>query len=684
VRGGSFDRQGLSLTLLLCSVVTQSSSDALAQQQGVEVELLRSDSRAPYVHRINLYDHDGQVIDPRDPDALPYSPARTCGKCHAYGQIHSGWHFNAGRADVDDGRPGEPWIFTDAATGTQLPLSKRGWPGTYAPTDAGLSDWQFLLRFGAHLPGGFRALNALEVPTSTAQESAGDRSPTGLLRRTRRSGDTGMGDRSPTGFSPDTGAGSPGEPEIAAADASPRWAISGPLEIDCLFCHAASLQHDPAEVSRQLERENLKWSATAAAGLAVVRGDAKKLPDDFDPLAPPNPDYPDRTGPKLVYDARKFDADDRVLFDLTRRAPPERCYFCHSQRLVGPGAPPAWTVEQDVHLAAGLLCVDCHRNGIDHAITRGYEGDPATIAAEIGGTLTCRGCHLGTQALPAGRDGRAGRLGAPYPEHKGIPLAHFEKLTCTACHSGPWPQDAVWRFQTAMGHGLGVATRERTESDPPSILGPIFARNERGELAPHRMLWPAFWGEEQGGAIVPLPVERVQRVARKLAARAKPREAVEAGPLSDDEIKVMLGQLAAGDANKAVVYVRDGLAHRLTADGALVAAPDPAGSPYLWPLAHDVRPAGQSLGVRGCTDCHAENAAIYFGSLAAADEGDAGRRPLQRMYEVSGLDPKIARAFNASFRVREAFKIAGFVCAGVIAVVLLRQLLAGSPWRGGK
>lgn len=544
-------------------------------------------------------------------------------------------------------------------------------------------------RPGSPRQSGDRSLTGLFRRTrrSDATELLGDRALAVLSRRTRRSDATGVGDRSPTGFE-SVGDRSPtghsqAESARDAQSDSPRWSVSGPLEIDCLFCHAASLQHDPAEVSRQLERENLEWSATVAAGLAVVRGDAKKLPDDFDPLAPPNPDYPDRAAPKLIYDARRFDADDRVLFDLTLRAPNERCYFCHSQRLVGPGAPPAWTAEQDVHLAAGLLCVDCHRNGIDHAITRGYDGDAATAAA--GDTLTCRGCHLGTEPLAAGRDAHAGRLGAPYPEHKGLPLVHFEKLACTACHSGPWPQDAARRFQTAMNHGLGVATRERTDRDAPTILAPIFARNDRDELAPHRMLWPAYWAEERDGSIAPLAVERVQRAARKLAARTKPRAAAEAGPLTDEEIKIMLTQLASQTTDGgAVVYVRDGLAYRPAPDGGLVTAPVPAGRPYLWPLAHDVRPAGQSLGVRGCTDCHAEGAPIYFGSLAAADEHDPGRRPLQRMYEISGLDPAVSRAFNASFRVRDAFKIAGFACAGVIAIVLLRQILAGSSGHGGK
>ena len=31
--------------------------------------------------------------------------------------------------------------------------------------------------------------------------------------------------------------------------------------------------------------------------------------------------------------------------------------------------------ESDVHLKAGLNCIDCHRNGLEHDMVRGYEND---------------------------------------------------------------------------------------------------------------------------------------------------------------------------------------------------------------------------------------------------------------------------------------------------------------------
>ena len=68
-------------------------------------ELLRTDSDAPYVHRINLYDRDDVVIGPSDSPAMPYSPKATCSQCHDYSTISHGWHFNAADPDVPAGRP---------------------------------------------------------------------------------------------------------------------------------------------------------------------------------------------------------------------------------------------------------------------------------------------------------------------------------------------------------------------------------------------------------------------------------------------------------------------------------------------------------------------------------------------------------------------------------------------------
>lgn len=507
--------------------------------------VLHTDSRAPYVHRLTLYDQDGTTISPTDPMAGAFSFRMTCGKCHDYNTIAHGWHFNANDPNVPPGRPWQPWLLVDPNRAAPLALSGRDWPDVLHPAAQGLSDWQFVKLFGGHLPGG--------------------------------------------GF---------GEPDQATMDAAPeaaRWRISGPLEINCLFCHAVGQTNDPAEQETQVEAENFRWSPTATFGLGAIRGSAAKVPDDWDPMMPPSPDHPEQSGPEIAWNTARFDADERVLFELTTRVSPERCYFCHSFREVGPGAADDLLPSRDVHLAAGLLCVDCHTNELDHMIVRGYTGEAAERGDPTLAAYTCEGCHLGTPDAADPSVALGGRYAAPRPEHRGFPLVHFEKLTCTACHSGPLPSKQLHRFQTALAHGLGLTSRERDANTPPYIGGPVFALQADGRIAPQYLVWT------EGGA----------------------------------------GEV----------------------------------TPYRWSLAHDVRPASQALGANGCTDCHA-GGPVYFGGTASADGLVAASTDY--MYELRAENTTLVQLWSLGFPLRPVFKIYGFICAGIIALVLLRYGLDGA------
>lgn len=593
--------------LCMVPVAAVTLAACAAAQTAPEPRPLRSESRSTYLHRITLYDHDGKAIDPAEPDAPPYSPKATCSKCHEYGSISHGWHFNAFEASGQNGRSGEPWLLTDARCGVALPVSARGWVGSVTPSQAGLSPWDFILTFGRHLPGG------------------------------------GVGELDPE-----------------ARDADPharRWALSGPLEIDCMICHDASGAHDPAEIERQLERENLRWSATAALGLGVIRGDAKRLPEDFDPLSPPTDAA---RPPQVVYDRARFDADNRVFFDIARQPSAERCYFCHTVRETGDAAPRRWETPGDVHLAKGMNCAQCHRNGIDHMMTRGDGGGRHDRQSDPGAILTCVGCHLGDAN---DRPPTAGWYGAPRPEHWGIPPLHFERMTCTSCHAGPWPADHAAVMQTSLSHKLGIPTKDKRDGSPPTIAGPIFARDDAGRVAPFREVWPAYWGVQRDGAIAPIPIDAVRKVVEKIVPKPRSREIPP--PLADEHIVAALEGFARSDATSPAVYVRDGLVHRLDRDGRLIQEPHSAVGPYRWALGHDVRPASQSLGVRGCTDCHADGAPLFFGVAGPATATQPARLP---MHEVFGYDGALASRFADSMRLKP---IAFWSLLGAVVVLVL-------------
>jgi len=443
----------------LASILVITACGRIFAQEGEQNR--HTDSRARFVHRINLWDEDGRNISTKDTEQRPYSPAQTCGRCHPTIFISHGWHFNAPDKSVPPGRVGEPWMYQDATTRTLLPMSYRDWPATWSPRDVGVSDWQFVLMFGRHIPGGGPGMNPTTQPV----------------------------------------------------DPKARWQFSGKLEVDCMICHSADNSHDPTDRAKvQIAiNQNFKWAPTIAMGLAHVPGSAKTLkieaPEEGSNEPPRKPTL------KMTYDKTKFDAEDKVLFNVARKVPNNRCYFCHTANPVGPDVAPLWQHDGDVHLVKGMSCTDCHREAIDHMTTRSYEWEYKDRKDSSLATLTCRGCHLGTYADPAATAGMGGKLGSPRPQHWGLPAIHFEKLTCTACHSGPWPSLKPGLVQTSMAHALGLEVPTRNADTVPKIVQPIFVRQSDGKIAPHRAVWPNYWGRMSKDKIDVIPPGVVKEAA---------------------------------------------------------------------------------------------------------------------------------------------------------------------------
>jgi len=636
------------------------------------------------VHWIDLYDANNRKIDVTDPDAAPYSPVKTCGRCHDYKAITHGHHFNAVDKLAAPGRPGEPWIWTDTRTGTQIPLSYRGWKGTYNPTELAISHRDFVLKFGRHLPGGGPGEPPSEPAEEATTEQATEEPPADPL----------------------------GEGEEAADEGDARaWGLSGELSVDCMMCHTGDGSYSPEVWWEQIQEENFAWAPTAALGLGHVEGKVSRLPDDFDPATV---DENSRHKlPTTTYAPLQMNGEKKVFFDVIRTPHDNACYYCHSMRLVGEEAAPEWTHDEDVHLRAGMSCSDCHRNGIEHHTVRGFEGE-GNPSGQAVATLSCRGCHMDDEA-----DG--GRLGAPKPLHKGLPPIHFEKLSCTACHSGPRPGDQALEVQTALAHGLGLPLHEEG-GIPPGIVVPVFLRDgDGGTMYPHRMTWPAFWGTIKGSKVTPLNPEAAYDATRKTlrVRRGSFAEGVMDAELSssdkkeileEDRYKVEEDELTEAEKTKLAdvmakrgrenwqeklvgalndlkgiiedgadpVYVSGGKAYRLAEDGSVQEFDSDAAKPYAWKLAHDVRPARWSAGVNGCFDCHSAGAPIFECKVAAIGQAPDDEPVTQAMYELAGFEHKTRLdAWNQSFQGRTAFKWLGFVSTGAVGLILLTYLCLG-------
>ncbi len=739
-------------------------------------------NRATPVHLILLKDEFDQVIVPTESHPLPFSSRFTCAPCHDYSIISQGLHFMAA-SPAATGRPGEPWVWVNEKTGTLLPLSFHKWPGTWHPEEIGLSAWDFTLLFGRHLTGGGIA-----------------------------------------------------EPPNAEVTPPSRWNVSGKVEINCLGCHNVSNKQSPSEWAKQILRQNFRWAATAAAGLGEVGGMASRLGPTWDIIDGPNPDDTEWAVPPFVrYDRALFDSKHQAFLDITREPADSRCLSCHS---VTPAAMKKYEFDADVHTAAGLRCVSCHRNDLSHAMIRGYEGEKDNNPLLSEDIFTCSGCHLGGDPA-GGKKKLAGRLGAPFPRHKGFPAVHFKRLSCTVCHSGPWPENDLTRVRTSRANRLGIYGVARWHTDLPAILQPVYVRDERGKLTPRRLFWPAFWAERKAGKLQPLHPERVlasagailhpelgaARILNALTLELDPDEkavlvlegkiyeltldgglslsessaglqtkelvwavkkegsvaplvpdfdpaaepldpdveawifrvldvltglpdapgkpallnrdslyqvvetsvekSVHPGPptaapqlvwlvdgkfhplipeleqrtisrlvgteqtLTEEQVELVLkalsretGQSDPGE-KAAFVYVSGGKMFALDKDGKLDAFDNPAASAVTWPLAHEVRPARQSLGINGCSDCHKVNSPFLFRKARGTGPLQTSRVKVVSAGSFSGLARAYQMFFGLSFAVRPLFKAILFVSILVLGSVVLLLFLLGMARASG-
>jgi len=741
-------------------------------------------------------------------NTMPMSTSQTCGMCHEYDVIAGGLHFNSAKAGPS-GRPGEPWVLVDSVTGTQLPMSNRDWKGLYKPQDIGLTSWTFTKQFGRHMPGGDMA-------------SLAD-----------------------------------------ANDIKARWSVSGKAEINCLACHNGSFKQDHSEWAKQMARENFAWAATAASGLGEVGGMASRQTNVWDISMGPSPDDTGfATPPAVNYDLSQFDSKGRAMLNLS--SPKDKsCLNCHSTVTAGQSK---WRSDRDVHSAAGISCVQCHRNGISHNIVRGYPGEAKLRNDPDVGSLSCKGCHLGTEG--SGARAMGGRLGAPVPKHAGLPPVHMNKLTCTACHSGPMPGKETTRVRTARANRMGIFGRAQWYTEAPNISAGVLVKGEHGKIEPRKMIWPAFWGKLEGEKVTPVLPDEVagvangvldapKQIAMILNALAKPiveeagmihsvnprlidlqkiggvpvfvydgklykmnadggltisvlkgetpdlvgpfardfkgetlvllrnldpeseflsdnpehmveirrvvqsmlkalandlqgpkgavpvldygdavykrdlvlrpiKEDKEAGikadpdamnwemvkietkdemlsvprfawlledgetiePLISDvlieaaartagveasfttqQVAVVLDRLQRKNDGK-FVYISGGKMFALGADGNVTASDNTAAEAYSWPMAHGVRPAAQSLGARGCTDCHSTDSAFLFGKVTGSGPLLTDQVASASMHQLQKLDPNFHGMFGLTFAFRPIFKAVLFGVAFLIAALL--------------
>ncbi len=131
-------------------------------------------------------------------------------------------------------------------------------------------------------------------------------------------------------------------------------------------------------------------------------------------------------------------------------------------------------------------------------------------------------------------------------------------------------------------------------------------------------------------------------------------------------------------------YIAGGKLHRLQG-GTLRAEDNAQAQPYLWPIAHDVRPATQALGAKGCQDCHSTDAAIFFGKVAVDSPLASDRTAsLTMAHFEKGLDVDYQSKLAGTWKYRGWLKAIGLTAAGLLLLVLLAYVVRAvdRPVRG--
>lgn len=146
--------------------------------------------------------------------------------------------------------------------------------------------------------------------------------------------------------------------------------------------------------------------------------------------------------------------------------------------------------------------------------------------------------------------------------------------------------------------------------------------------------------------------------------------------LTEEQVALVLAALTKSGKESDFVYISGGRMFRLDKNGKLAAGAHPAAEPVTWPLAHNVRPAQQSLGWNGCTDCHSGGSDFFFTKLRGTGPLLTANVEKRSAASFMGLGGLFQRFFGLSFITRPLFKVVLAVCAFVIgSLVFLAGLL---------
>jgi hypothetical protein len=189
----------------------------------------------------------------------------------------------------------------------------------------------------------------------------------------------------------------------------------------------------------------------------------------------------------------------------------------------------------------------------------------------------------------------------------------------------------------------------------------------------------------KGDSLQPVQIETMQPIVLSIISQDTLTDSINVAiinagnwpKLTNAKVSRILDTLAVLDTTCTPVYASGGKLYQLDQQNQLVSKSHTAAKPYTWPLAHDVRPAEQSLGIRGCGDCHNINAPFYFGKVGVHTAVVKDRDTFKNMTAFNRLGAIYPRIFALSFFVRPWLKILLIICSVVLTVVVVAYAARG-------
>lgn len=625
-----------------------------------------------------LYDEDGILINPVTGfnSDKPYSPKQTCGKCHDYDLITEGYHFQQGKDE----------------TPTETMKNRFQWvssPGNYGGNWCSPAPLYRALAAKSNKSAKEIDMTSYDFVTATC----GACHPGGGSLEFDRSGnryDKFMADSS-------NHMSAMGENNFDGDYYKANWKNTGVIEADCQLCHQP--EYNYKERNKQLAKLNFKWAATQGSGLATVTGSIK----DSIPVT-------------VTYDLTKFDKEGKLSLHLVREVRNETCLNCHAK--------PDWKKKgttyanrRDVHLNAGLKCVDCHPAGSMAAneLVRGKEihqfgkgDDPSgNVRNDLDNTVRdCKDCHL------------TGYLNAPIAKHDWLPPMHLEDIACQTCHIPERPAKAamvqvsdvynpgpkinpppkhIWTFYDQhlnYWNHYGELDMFTAKDQPTDPFVPSLALY-KGKIYPMNMVhssWPGIYTEGKPGLDQPKMKDIFEMWTMHRKDKNNYPELSEIVDNNGDsipevntatEIAALINSVAShlkfkgyDLTGKQIVWVNNDRMYLNGKDFKMLDKEIYEASPYasVHKFSHDVAPAAAAIGINGCTDCHAFKSSFFFAQTLKYpfdENGNPVTEPQYKRLGISGL-----MAYTGAVRESIVKPIMNFALVALLSLLLIQFLIS--------